>query len=155
MIELLVGHYNHGFSHSMDAKWRPGRGRPLWASAVYQASVVRWRSHSIEAVRQKAKHFRTIVANAARQLPPDRPGVVHVGVETWSGGDVDGLRHFRNKLGMMLFEPGATRLRWVYGEYSRLKLACDRMRAGRSKKRRHHTASASIAHQSHYQTTCF
>jgi hypothetical protein len=117
MIELLVGHYDHDFAHSMAAKWRPGRERPLWASAVYQASVVRWRSHSSEAVKKKARHFRTTVANAAKQLPLDCPGVVHVGVETWSGGNVDGLRHFRNKLEMVLFEPGATRLRWVYGEY--------------------------------------
>lgn len=117
MIELLVGHYDHDCAHSMTAKWRPGRGRALWASAIYQASVVRWRSLSKEAVRKKAKHFRAIVAKAARQLPQDRPGVVHVGVETWSGGDVDGVRHFRNMLEMKLFDPGATRLRWVYGEY--------------------------------------
>ena len=122
MIELLIGQYDHDFAHSMAAKWRPARNRPLWASAVYQGTVVRWRNRSEEALRKKAKHFRATVANAAGQLPKDRPGVVHVGVESWSGGDVDGIRHLRNKLEMMLFEPGATRLRWVYGEYFALEV---------------------------------
>lgn len=43
--------------------------------------------------------------------------MVHVGVETWSGSTTDGVRHFLNKLEMIDFDPGDTRLRWVYGEY--------------------------------------
>lgn len=117
MIELLISRYDHDFAHSMAAKWRPSRTRPFWASAVYQASVVGWRNRSNEAIRKKAKHFRATVAKAAAQLPKDRPGVVHVGVETWSGTTTDGVRHLLNKLEMMDFDPGDTRLRWVYGEY--------------------------------------
>jgi hypothetical protein len=117
MIELLIGRYDHDFAHSMAGKWRPSLTRPFWASAVYQASVVGWRNRSNEAIRKKAKHFRATVAKAAAQLPKDRPGVVHVGVETWSGTTTDGVRHFLNKLEMMDFRPGDTRLRWVYGEY--------------------------------------
>ena len=69
------------------------------------------------AVRKKARHFKSIVARATEQLPKDRPGVVHVGVESWSGGQADSLRHILNKLEMMDFDAGDTRLRWVYGEY--------------------------------------
>ena len=117
MIELLIGRYDHDFAHSMAGKWRPSLTRPFWASAVYQASVVGWRNRSNDAIRKKAKHFRATVAKAAAQLPMDRPGVVHVGVETWSGTTTDRVRHFLNKLEMMDFNPGDTRLRWVYGEY--------------------------------------
>lgn len=117
MMELLIGHYDHDFTHSMAGKWRPSLKRPFWADMVYQASVIRWRNRSREAILQKARHFRSTVANAAAQLPKDRPGVVHVGVESWAGGNSDGVRHFRNKLEMLDFDPGDTRLRWVYGEY--------------------------------------
>lgn len=117
MIELLIGRYDHDFAHSMEGKWRPSPDRPFWASAVYQASVVRWRNQSTEAIRKKARHFKATVARAAEQLPKDRPGVVHVGIESWSGGTTDGVRHILNKLEMMDFKPGDTRLRWVYGEY--------------------------------------
>ncbi|ETI63515.1 hypothetical protein C100_12320 [Sphingobium sp. C100] len=117
MIELLLGGYDHDFSHTMAGQWRPAPERPFWASALYQASVVSWRNVSIPAIRKKARHFRSVVAGATKQLPKDRPGVVHVGVESWSGGDVDGARHIFNKLEMLDFDPVDTRLRWVYGEY--------------------------------------
>ena len=117
MIELLIGRYDHDFAHSMAAKWRPSATRPFWASAVYQASVVGWRNRSGEAIRKKARHFRSVVAKAAEQLPKDRPGVVHVGVESWSGNTVDYFRHILNKLEMLDFDPKDSRLRWVYGEY--------------------------------------
>lgn len=117
MIELLIGGYDHDFAHTMSGKWRPARERPFWASALYQASVVGWRNLSRAAIRKKAKHFRSIVAKATGQLPIDRPGVVHVGVESWAGNTADGVRHILNKLEMLDFDPGSSRLRWVYGEY--------------------------------------
>jgi hypothetical protein len=117
MIELLLGRYDHDLAHNMAGRWRPARERPFWAEALYQASVVSWKNKSFEATRKKARHFRSIVADAARQLPADRPGVVHVGVESWSGGDVDAARHIFNRLEMLDFDPGESRLRWVYGEY--------------------------------------
>lgn len=117
MIELLIGRYDHDFAHSMAGKWRPNRERPFWADMVYQASVVGWRNRSHEAIRQKARHYRSMVAKAAGKIPRDRPAVVHVGVESWSGSTADAVRQFRNKLEMLDFDPGEARLRWVYGEY--------------------------------------
>ncbi len=117
MIELLVGYYNHEFAHTMAAKWRPAHKRPFWAEAVYQASVVSWRNRSMTAIQKKARHFRSVVAKAAAQLPKNRPGVVHVGVESWGGGAVDAARHVFNLLEATDFDPGDSRLRWVYGTY--------------------------------------
>ncbi|CCW18787.1 hypothetical protein EBBID32_31420 [Sphingobium indicum BiD32] len=117
MIELLVGHYDHGADHSMTAKWRPSRKRPFWAETVYQASVVSWRSQSRVAVRRKARHFRSIIADANGQLPADRPGVIHVGSESWAGDIEDGVRHMQNITATREFDPGESRLRWVYGNY--------------------------------------
>ena len=82
MIELLVGQYDHKDDHSMAAKWCPSPTRPHYASMVYQASVVSWRSQSFEAASRKAKHFKSLVGQAAKQLPGDRPGAVHIGLET-------------------------------------------------------------------------
>ncbi|ESX91654.1 hypothetical protein [Mesorhizobium sp. LNJC403B00] len=117
MIELLVGYYVHEADHSMAAKWRPAPSRPSYAQAVYQASVVSWRSQSRAAVRQKARHFRSTLANAEGQLPPDRPGVIHIGVETYAGANVDLARHIFNTFEARSFAPSKSRLRWVYGNY--------------------------------------
>jgi len=117
MIELLVGRYAHDADHSITAKWRPSDERPFFAEAVYQASVVSWWSLASTARFQKARHFRSILANAEDQLPSDRPGVVHIGVESRSGEYVDALRHIRNFGEADTFKPTNSRLRWVYCNY--------------------------------------
>jgi hypothetical protein len=117
LIELLVGRYDHEGDHSMAAKWRPARERPLYADAVYQASVVSWWSRSTEAIARKARHFRSTLARANGQLPSDMPSAIHVGIESWSGQTVASTRHILNWLESRHFEPTGSRLRRVYGNY--------------------------------------
>lgn len=117
MIEIIVGRYRHDADHSFAAKWRPAAKRPFYAEAVYQASAVSWWSISQASHRQKARHFRSVLANAEGQLPADRPGVIHVGVESQGDDHVDALRHIRNFVQAHTFSPTNSRLRWVYGNY--------------------------------------
>jgi hypothetical protein len=117
MIELLAGGYVHNADHSMAAKWRPAANRPSFAEAVYQASVVTWLSASTEATLRKATHFKSTLSRAESQLPPDRPGVVHVGFENLAGPEVDSARHLRNWFETRFFETRDSRLRWVYAHY--------------------------------------
>lgn len=114
MVELLVGQYNHSAEHSMSARWRPAPGRPTYADAVYQASVVSWWSLSMEAEARKARHFRSVLGRAESQLPGDRPGAIHIGVETGGGFGVDARRHILNFLEARTFNVRGSRLRWVY-----------------------------------------
>lgn len=117
MLELLVGVNLPHVDYSLEAEWTPATSRPLYATAVGQASVVRWRSVSSEAAKRKARHFRTLVARATEQLPLDCPGVIHVGYEARDGNSVDQLRHVLNSREIERFDPGEVRLRWVYGHY--------------------------------------
>lgn len=117
MIELLIGEYLPMLDYSVAGDWIPAEGRPFHATAMRRASVVSWVSASEAAARRKARHFRSMVADAAGQLPGDRPGIVHVGYETMGGNSVDGRRHLLNLEQMATFDPGASRLQWVYGNY--------------------------------------
>ncbi|MDX3928149.1 MAG: hypothetical protein QHC90_20385 [Shinella sp.] len=117
MIELLAGHYQHDLDYSMAAKWRPREDRPEFADAVYQASVVGWGCVAAEATIKTAGHFKRVLANADQQLPPDLPGVIHVGIESYSGNFVDFFRHMQNRWETCAFQPEASRLRWVYANY--------------------------------------
>jgi len=117
MVELLAGAYRQDFDHSVQALWEPSAQRPLHADWVNQASVVSWRSVSRDAVKAKARHFRALVAKAARQLPDDCPGVIHVGYEAIGNNAVDEQRHILNRMEMWRFRPEGSRLRWVYANY--------------------------------------
>jgi hypothetical protein len=117
MVELLVGRYTPYVDHSVAADWIPAPQRPLFATAINQASVVSWMSTSFEAAKRKARHFRALVASADEQLAADLPGAIHVGYEARDGNSVDDLRHLLNRIEMGTFAPDKSRLRWVYGHY--------------------------------------
>jgi hypothetical protein len=117
MVEIFAGAYANGADHSFFAKWRPAPRRAGYAEAVYHASVVSWRSLSARANLQKARHFRGMLANAEGQFPGDRPGVLHVGIESPADGAADGTRHLLNWVNARSFETEASRLRWAYGHY--------------------------------------
>lgn len=117
MVELLLGTYEPGVDFTMAGDWTPAEGRPLHADWVDHLSLVGWRSGSDEAARRKSMHFRSVVGKASLQLPGDRPGAIHVGYEGAGGNNEDGRRHELNRREMATFEPSATGLRMVYGNY--------------------------------------
>jgi len=126
MIELLIGDYHKAVDYDVRGDWVPGDERPFHATALGRVSVVSWLSVSEDAARRKARHFRSMVAGAASQLPGDCPGVVHVGYEAVGGNSVDGRRHWLNLEQMASFDPGASRLQWVYGNYMSPEHSVDR-----------------------------
>ena len=117
MIELLCGHVEHSGQHSVRVRCRRATEKPSYADAIYHASVVSWMSYSDGALSAKAKHFRRKLADAEGQLPKDRPGVVHIGMESVGHDNVDYLSHFRNFVAAHNFSNTSSRLRWVYGNY--------------------------------------
>lgn len=117
MIELLAGSYSHEADHSLSAIWTPAPARPSYAEDVDHASVVSWRSGSLSAMTKKARHFRKTLGGAENQLPTDRPSVIHIGLESYAGAQVDHFRHVQNMLEARDFKVRNSRLRWVYGNY--------------------------------------
>lgn len=116
MIQLAAGSYVAEADHSLDGDWTSSE-RPSHAHDVTRLSVVSWLSSSREAARRKAKHFRSMVAKAARQLPGDRPGAVHIGYVVVGGNGADARRDLANRLELLSFDAGESRLRYIYGNY--------------------------------------
>ena len=117
LAELLFGEWLPSYDHSVAANWEPAPGRPFYATSISRASSVRWTSDSPDAEWRKAKHFRALVSDAVGQLPGDRPAAIHVGYEARNGNSADQFRHLRNALEMRTFDPGISRLKWVYANY--------------------------------------
>lgn len=117
MAELLTGRYSSQMDYNIVADWVPAAKRPLHATSLSRASVVSWASRSFAAAERKASHFKSVVGKASKQLPGDIPGVIHVGYEAKGATSVDDLRHVLNSMVIKDFDPGKSRLRWVYGSY--------------------------------------
>lgn len=126
MIELLTGSYRHDAQHSLLIKWRPSTNRPLYAEEVYHANIVSWTDRSKATMERRSRHFRSVVGRAERQLPNDRPGVIHIGMENWHGPSLDARRHIKNYLEARTFEAAGSRLRWIYTNYFVPELTTDK-----------------------------
>lgn len=121
MMELIGGRHDHDLSHSLRTRCRRAPSRPSYADHIYHASLVNWACLSPAARSARAKHFNTKVADAEGQLPSDRPGVIHVGMESTGSPDADLLRHYRNDSAASAFTTRHSRLRWVYGNYFKIE----------------------------------
>ena len=117
MMEIISGHHEHAAAHSLRVRCRRAPDRPSYADAIYHASLVNWASHSDASRKAKARHFKKKIADAEGQLPDDRPGTIHVGMQSIGHNAVDQYRHLSNAIAAREFENQGSRLRWVYGNY--------------------------------------
>lgn len=92
MMELLTGTYKRNAKVIQVLHAEMG-DNPLYVSACDQAIVLDWESHSPAAIDGKARDVLKRLADGARQLPDDRPGVVHIGLEAVDGAEVEALRY--------------------------------------------------------------
>lgn len=146
MMELVGGGHNHDLSHSLRARCRREPDRPSYTDHIYHASLVNWACLSSDASTARARHFKSKIADAEGQLTGDRPGAIHVGMESTGRPAADLLRHARNWSLTSNFSLSDSRLRWIYGNYFKIEtttrpnesLAMEET-AARYKVGRHHT----------------
>lgn len=122
MMEILAGNHQHEMCHSLRARCRRAEDKPSYADTIYHASLVNWACFSPKARDKKAAHFKKKISDAEAQLPPDRPGAVHIGIDSVGHAGVDQLRHVRNHFISPEFKDAGSRLRWAYGNYFQLEV---------------------------------
>jgi hypothetical protein len=113
MQELLTGEYKRDAAMLQVLKIK-AEGNPLYASECDQAIVLDWESVSEAATDNKARDVLRKVAEANRQLPDGRPGIVHVGFESVDGIAVEEVRYRKIIRSIASFDPEGKDLQFVY-----------------------------------------
>lgn len=68
----------------------------IFVQEVASCVAAQWKcDHQISVVK-RAKHFKTLMADAISQIPPDSPGIVHILYDTREGIDIEYLRRTKN-----------------------------------------------------------
>jgi hypothetical protein len=113
MMELLTGKYkrNAKVIQVLHAKMADN---PLYIDECDQAIVLDWESHSPDAINGKARDVLKRLADGTRQLPDDRPGVVHIGLEAVDGDEVERLRYQKVISTIANFNAHGKPLEYVY-----------------------------------------
>ncbi|WP_374321529.1 hypothetical protein [Brevundimonas sp.] len=126
MIQLTAGALQPEWDYSFSGRWTPAEGRPFYATDLHHASVVGWTCRAPRALETKSGHFRRTLGRAERQLPTDRPGVVHIGIESTGEARVDRERFMANLIETWIYRPENRRFRWVNVNYFRSEVSLQR-----------------------------
>jgi hypothetical protein len=81
------------------------------------AVVARWSSLSETAIDRKARDIQAKLVEANKQLPPDIPGVIHIGFEALSGDVVEQRRYEKIIDRVRNFDRAGSRLEFTYCHY--------------------------------------
>ncbi len=90
---------------------------PHFIDEVDQAIVLRIRSLSEGAIEKKARDFKRKLVEANRQLPVDRPGVIHIGLEALGDDRIEHRRYEKIMKTINDFDPKGKPLSFIYWHY--------------------------------------
>ncbi|MEM7547709.1 MAG: transposase [Pseudomonadota bacterium] len=90
---------------------------PHFIDEVDQAIVLRTRSLSDGAVEKKARDIKRKLVEANKQLPEDRPGVIHIGLEALGDDIIEERRYEKIMQNINDFDPQGKPLSFIYWHY--------------------------------------
>jgi hypothetical protein len=117
--ELVGGEWSRkkGFTSIMEsAELRIGGNRGLnhYVESIEWAAGAYWQCDADRAIEKKARDIRKHLSEAVSQFPGGGQGVVHVGIETPDGEDVEAERFACMIESLGKFDPMGQDLRWVF-----------------------------------------
>jgi hypothetical protein len=116
LLQLLTGSYRRHESHLQAVRFKTDAS-PRYMSECDQAIVLRWKCVAEASVNAKARDVVAKLAQATEQLPDDRPGIIHIGLEAVEGDDSEQARVARVLSSLERFDPEGKPLAYVYVHY--------------------------------------
>jgi hypothetical protein len=117
--ELVGGSWDRkkGFTfvmNSANVRINGYRGLNHYVESIDWAAGAYWHCDAERATEIKARDIRGHLSDAVSQFPGGGRGVVHIGIETPDGEDVEAERFTRMIDSLGKFDPAGKDLRWVY-----------------------------------------
>lgn len=120
MLNKLIGEKpvdNKSFTSGLLAQFfRVGDGEVnnLYISDIQNAYGVYWDCDAKEALWAKARYIKMQLYKAMKQFKSENTSIIHVGVETYDGPEVEKTRFIKINQTIEKIEPENTSLRWVF-----------------------------------------
>ncbi|MEQ1515851.1 MAG: hypothetical protein ABL931_05110, partial [Usitatibacteraceae bacterium] len=116
-LALLLGGYVRSSSYRTVFGIYPSEDNFRYIDTCDLAIVLHWDSTSEAAINAKARDILKRLSKAVAQLPNDRPGVVHFGIEAVEGDEVEKRRFKKIIETAGQFDAGTTPLETIYCHY--------------------------------------
>jgi hypothetical protein len=123
--QLITGRHepDYGLSYAIKGDSRTmgpeAAGSNEYWDAIHYVSAAYWRCDAKNAVSAKARDVTKRLAEATEQLSDSVPGIVHIGIETADGDDVELVRSEKILHSLQTFDPRGKRLAWIFLHFFR------------------------------------
>ena len=90
---------------------RPGDSNTIlniFVQDVANCVAAQWRCDHAISHERRSRHFKGLAKNGVTQIPPDKPGVVHIWYETVEGIDIEEMRRIKNIDSLSTFDASGT-----------------------------------------------
>lgn len=120
MLHALIGKKpvdNKGFTCGIYANFfRVGEGEVnnFYIEDIENAFGIYWSCDAKDALLAKARDIKNQVFNAMQQFNSDGTAIIHVGMETFDGPNVEAARFDKIKDTIEKIDPSKTNLRWIF-----------------------------------------
>jgi len=148
--KLLTGSYRR-YDSMIEVTRVKHTTNPHFIDNLDLAVIARWSSLSEAAIDKKARDIRAKLVEANKQLPPDIPGVIHIGFEALSGDEVEQRGYEKIIDRVRHFDRAGSRLEFIYCHYFAPETS--RKRPGQSMRRRNGWGCAKPI--THSRAACF
>ena len=114
--ELLVfgdidSNENRSIATIADELVRPGNSNVflnIFVEGVVNCVAAQWQCDHDMSLERRSRHFKGLVNNAINQIPPDKPGIVHIWYETVEGISVEEMRRKKHLDNILNFDASHT-----------------------------------------------
>lgn len=120
IMQLINGHaidWNRGFSYGLDAtieRRGSGKGFNMVVDSIKQAYAVTWQSDAVESVVNRARDIHRYLVEATAQVPAGENAVLHVGIETYNGPNMEKVRLQKILDTVGTFDLKGKSLQWIH-----------------------------------------
>lgn len=107
----------NGFTYGAEATFQKrgnGTGNGQYVDRLSKAYGVNWKCDAEEAISAKARDIRKQLIDACKQFPDNENAVVHVGLETLDGGEVEDARLYKIFNTVNFFDRKEKGLEFIY-----------------------------------------
>lgn len=80
----------------------------IFVKGVAKCVGAQWRCDHEVSLSRRSKHFKSLLNDAVKQIPPDRDGVVHILFETCDGIKIEELRRDKNNVNISSYDASGT-----------------------------------------------
>lgn len=112
--ELIFGTLEPGIGCTSMVLGQPSTYHPSYLNDITFAAGALWDCDAEEVIQAKARDIRRHLAEAIRQLPSNKPGIVHIGLESYDGFSVERERYTRIMKTALKFDAKGKDLHWIY-----------------------------------------